>query len=168
MGKADAAAKQEFVISREFNAPRELVWKAFTEPDQMKQWWGPKGAEVLYCKMDLRPGGIFHYRMRYMNNDMWGRFVYREIDPPKRIVFVSSFSDEQCGITRHPMAPTWPREMLSTVTFDEQAGKTTFTVRWIPINETDEEWKMFDTGRGSMKQGWTGTFDQLEAYLAKR
>jgi uncharacterized protein YndB with AHSA1/START domain len=57
--------------------------------------------------------------------------------------------------------------MLTTITFDEQAGKTTFTVRWIPINETDEEWKTFDAGRGSMKQGWTGTFDQLAGYLAK-
>jgi uncharacterized protein YndB with AHSA1/START domain len=155
MGKADAAARQEFVISRVFDAPRELVWKAFTEPEQMKQWWGPKGATILNCTMDLRPGGIFHYRMRYANQDMWGKMVYREIDPPKRIVFVNSFSDEQGGVTRHPLGPTWPREMLSTITFDEQAGlpagqagKTTFTVRWIPINETDEEWKTFE-GRKS-------------------
>ena len=159
--------KNEFVLAREFNAPRELVWKAFTEPERMKQWWGPKGATILQCKLDLRPGGMFHYQMRYVNNDMWGKFVYREIEPPKRIVFISSFSDEQGGITRHPMAPTWPREMLTTITFDEQAGKTTFTVRWIPINATEEEWKAFDAGRGSMKQGWTGTFDQLAAYLAK-
>jgi uncharacterized protein YndB with AHSA1/START domain len=160
-------SKQPFVISRTFDAPREVVWKAFTEVEQMKLWWGPKGAEVLHAKMDLRPGGMFHYRMRFMNNDMWGRFIYREIDPPKRIVFVSSFSDERGGITRHPMAPTWPREMLTTITFNEQAGKTTFTVRWIPINETDEEWKAFDAGRGSMTQGWSGTFDQLAGYLAK-
>ncbi len=168
--KNDSAAKsskQEFVISRVFDAPRELVWKVFTEPERMKQWWGPKGAEVLYCTMDLRPSGMFHYQMRYMNNDMWGRFIYREIDPPRRIVFVNSFSDEKAGITRHPMAPTWPREMLTTITFDEQAGKTTFTVRWIPINETDEEWKTFDTGRGSMTQGWSGTFDQLAEYLER-
>jgi uncharacterized protein YndB with AHSA1/START domain len=167
MNDADPKARQEFVTSRTFNAPRELVWKAFTEPERMKQWWGPKGAEVLHCKMDLRPGGMFHYRMRFMNNEMWGRFIYREIEPPKRIVFVNSFSDEQGGITRHPMSPTWPREMLTTITFDEQAGKTTFTVRWVPINATDEEWKTFDAGRGSMQRGWSGTFDQLAGYLEK-
>jgi uncharacterized protein YndB with AHSA1/START domain len=164
---SEAAPNREFSISRTFDAPRELVWKAFTEAEQMKQWWGPKGATILHCKLDLRPGGIFHYRMRYMNHDIWGKFVYREIDPPKRLVFVNSFSDEQGGVTHHPMSPTWPLEMLSTVTFDEQGGKTTFTVQWIPLNATDEEIKTFDGGRGSMQQGWSGTFDQLAAYLAK-
>jgi uncharacterized protein YndB with AHSA1/START domain len=153
------------VLTRVLNAPRSLVWKAFTEPVRMKLWWGPKGAEVLHAETGLRPGGMFHYRMRYADNDMWGRFIYREIEPPGRIVFVSAFSDEQGGITRHPMSPTWPREMLKAVTLDERAGKATFTVRWIPINETDAEWKTFDAGRGSMTQGWTGTMEQLEAYL---
>ena len=158
---------REFVISRVFDAPRDLVWRAFTDPERMKHWWGPKGATILNCKMDLRPGGIFHYRMRYMNHDMWGKMVYREIDPPKRIVFINSFSDEQGNVTRHPMAPTWPMEMLSTITFDEQGGKTTFTARWVPLNPTDEERKTFDAGFGSMQQGWTGTLDQLTEYLAK-
>jgi uncharacterized protein YndB with AHSA1/START domain len=159
----------EFVISRVFDAPRTLVWKAFTEPDRMKEWWGPKGFTVVSSKMDLRPGGTYHYGLKAPNGSlMWGKFVFREIAEQERIVVVSSFSDEAGGISRHPMAPTWPLEMLSTFTFEEQpGGKTKVTVRWLPHNATDEERKTFEAGRDSMHQGWTGTMEQLEAYLAR-
>jgi len=93
--------------------------------------------------------------------------VYREIAAPERIVLVNSFSDEKGGLTHHPMSPTWPLEMLSTTTFTEQGGKTTITVRWAPLNATEAERKTFDTNHDGMMQGWTGTFDQLAAYLAK-
>jgi uncharacterized protein YndB with AHSA1/START domain len=99
---------------------------------------------------------------------MWGKFTYREIVPPSKIVFISSFSDENGGVTRHPMAPTWPLQLLSTFTFEEvESGKTRFTVRWSPHNATEEERKTFDAGHASMNQGWSGTLEQLEAYLAK-
>ena len=106
-----------------FDAPRDLVWKAFTEPERMKEWWGPKGFTVIASKMDLRPGGSYHYGMKAPNGStMWGKFVFREIVAPERMVFINSFSDEAGGITRHPMSPTWPLEMLSTFTFEE-AGR---------------------------------------------
>jgi len=126
---------------------------------------------VTHCKVDLRPGGIMHYCLRMPDgNEMWGRFVYREILPPEKLVFVNSFSDEKGGITVHPMSPTWPREMLTTVTFEAQGGgKTKVTVQWALFDTaTDLERKTFDEGRESMKQGWTGTFDQFDAYLASR
>ena len=91
----------------------------------------------------------------------------REIAAPNRIVVVNSFSDETGGITRHPMSPTWPREMLSTFTLDEQGGQTTVAIEWIPLNPTEEERKTFDGAHDGMKQGWTGTFDQLAEYLAR-
>src|SRR5262249_13815400 len=90
-----AAPHQEFVISRTFDAPRELVWKAFTEAERMQHWWGPKGFQVIASKMDLRPGGTYHYGMRAPDGStMWGKFIYREIVRPERIVAVTSFSDE--------------------------------------------------------------------------
>lgn len=160
-----------FVISRVFKAPRGLVWKAWTERDRMMRWFGPKGFTMRAATLDLRPGGAFHYCLRGPDGkDMWGKFVYREITPQNRIVLVNSFSDEEGGLTRHPMAPTWPREMLSTTTFADHAGVgggTVVTVRWSPINATDEELKTFEAGRQGMNQGWTGTFEQLEEYLAK-
>ena len=168
--KSETAAKRpDFVISRVFDAPRDLVWKAFTDPERMKHWWGPKGFSVFASKMDLRPGGTYHYGMKAPDGTpMWGKFRYREIVAPERMVFISSFSDEAGGTTRHPMAPTWPLELLSTFTFEEQpGGKTKFTVTWRPHNATAEEQTTFDAGHNSMRGGWGGTMDQLAAYLAK-
>jgi uncharacterized protein YndB with AHSA1/START domain len=159
---------QEFVITRVFDAPRDLVWKAFTEPQRMREWWGPKGATVIKSEMDLRPGGSFHYALRTSDgNTMWGKMAYREITPPSRMVFVNSFSDEAGGVTHHPMAPTWPLETLSVFTFEEEGGKTRFTVTWTPLNPTEEERATFAAGHASMQQGWGGTLDKLAAYLAK-
>jgi uncharacterized protein YndB with AHSA1/START domain len=98
--------------------------------------------------------------------EMWGKFVYREITPPERLVLVSAFSDEKGGLTRHPLAPSWPIEMLSTFSFAEAGGKTTFTVTWSPLNPTLQERATFEASHDSMKQGWTGTLEQLGAYLA--
>jgi uncharacterized protein YndB with AHSA1/START domain len=164
---ATEANSADFVVSRVFDAPRELVWECFTDPEHMKEWWGPKGFAVVAAKMDRRPGGTYHYGMRTPNGQvMWGKFVYREIDAPSRMVWVNSFSDEAGGTTRHPMSATWPLEMLTIVTFDEIAGgKTRLTIRWSPLNATAEEQQTFDAGHDSMRGGWGGTLDQLAAYL---
>jgi uncharacterized protein YndB with AHSA1/START domain len=159
---------QEFVISRTFDVPRELMFRVWTDPGHMQHWWGPKGFTVVYQRMDLRPGGLYHYCIRSADGqDMWGRFVYREIVRPERLVFVNSFADEKGNVARHPMHLAWPLEMLSTITFTEQAGRTTVTVRWLPLNATAEECKTFEAGFESMQQGWGGTFEQLGAYLAQ-
>jgi uncharacterized protein YndB with AHSA1/START domain len=157
----------EFVISHTFEAPRERVWNAWTDPDQMKQWWGPRGSTILDCKIDLRVGGTCHYGMRYNNQNMWGKFVYREIVRPQRLVFVNSFSDENGGVTRHPLSPTWPLEMLSTLTLVERAGNTTLTIAWFPLSPTEDERKTFEAGHDSMQKGWTGTLDQLTDYVER-
>jgi len=161
-------ATGDFVLSRTFDAPRDVVWKVFTDPEHMKNWWGPKGFTVIQQKMDFRPGGIYHYGMKAPNGaPMWGKFVYREIVPPEKLVLINSFSDEAGGITRHPMSPTWPLEMLSVFTFEDvPGGKTRFTVRWSAHEASEEERKTFDTSHDSMRQGWGGTMDQLAAYLA--
>jgi uncharacterized protein YndB with AHSA1/START domain len=159
---------QPFSTTRTFNAPRDRVWKAWTEREQLLQWFGPKGFTLTIANLDLHPGGTFHYCLRSPDgNEMWGKFVYREIVAPSRLVLVSSFSDETGGITRHPFAPAWPLEMLSTTTFAEEGGKTRLTLEWSPLNPTAEERKMFDGAHDGMMQGWKGTFDQLTQYLAK-
>jgi uncharacterized protein YndB with AHSA1/START domain len=124
---------------------------------------------VVASQMDLRPSGTYLYAMQVPDGPvMWGKFIYREIVAPEKLVFINSFSDEKGGVTRHPMAPTWPMEMFSVFTFEEQpGGKTKFTVRWSPHNATEEERKTFEAGHASMMQGWGGTMEQLAAYLAK-
>ena len=166
-GTAAAATSSEFVITRVFEAPRELVWQAFTEPERMQHWWGPKGFTVIASKMDLRPGGVYHYGMRAPDGStMWGKFVYREIVRPERIVLVNSFSDEAGNITRHPMSPTWPLQMLSTFLFAEQDGRTRLTIRWSPLDADETERATFAGAHQNMQQGWTGTLDRLAEYLA--
>jgi uncharacterized protein YndB with AHSA1/START domain len=96
---------------------------------------------------------------------MWGRFIYREIVPNERLVYINSFSDPAGGIGRHPLAPDWPLQLLSTVTFAEKDGKTTVTIRWIPHEATEKERETFEKGKDSMQAGWSGTLDQLETYL---
>lgn len=132
----------------------------------MKHWWGPKGFKVLVSKMDLRPGGKFHYCIEGPDgNKMWGKFLFKEITAPERLVFISSFSDEQGGTTRHQMNMGWPLEMMSTVLFEEQNGKTKVTVKWSAHAATAAEQKIFDDNHTSMNMGWTGTFEQLTAYI---
>jgi uncharacterized protein YndB with AHSA1/START domain len=99
--------------------------------------------------------------------EMGGRFIYREIAAPERLVFVVSFSDPQGGITRAPMSETWPLQMLNIVTFAERDGRTTVTLRGRAINATGEERETYVAGYQSMQAGFGGTFDQLVAYLAK-
>jgi uncharacterized protein YndB with AHSA1/START domain len=161
------AAEHEFAITRSFDAPRTLVWQCFTEPERMKEWWGPKGSTIVASKMDLRVGGIYHGAMRDPTGRvMWAKFVYREIVVPERLVWEHSFSDETGALTRHPLNPTWPLKLLTTVTFDATVdGKTKVTLVWSPLDASEEERQTFAAAHNGMKGGWTGTFDQLAAYL---
>jgi uncharacterized protein YndB with AHSA1/START domain len=158
----------DFVISRVFDAPRELVWKCFVEPERMKEWFGPKGSVIVASKMDFRVGGTYHGAMRAGDGSvMWAKFVYREIVPSQRLVWVHSFSDEAGGLTRHPLSPTWPLELLTTVTLEEApGGKTALTLRWSPLNASEQERETFDAAHDSMGGGWSGSFERLDAYLA--
>lgn len=158
-----------FVTSRVFDAPRERVWKAWTDAAELKNWWGPRGFKVHTAKVDLRPGGMFLYGMTAPDGKQtWGRFVYREIAAPKKLVCIVSFSDPQGGVTRHPWSPGWPLEIMSTIEFEEPGPRQTrVTVTWLPHEASDAERKTFDEGRESMKQGWGGTMGQLVDYLKK-
>jgi uncharacterized protein YndB with AHSA1/START domain len=98
---------------------------------------------------------------------MWGKYVYREIEAPRRLVWVNSFSDPAGGVTRHPLSSAWPLEMLTTVTFDEPlAGQTGVTISWSPINASEAELRTFDAAHDGMRQGWSGTLGRLAKYLA--
>ncbi len=170
MTTASAARRngdKPFIIQRTFDAPRARVWSAWTDATELKRWFGPKGMTMPTCKLDLRPGGVFHYCLRTPDGkDMWGKWTFREIVAPAKLVLISSFSDAQGGITAHPMAPTWPREMLSTTTLTERGAKTDLEIRWAAHNATEEEHRTFDAAHAGMQQGWSGTFEQLTAYLA--
>jgi uncharacterized protein YndB with AHSA1/START domain len=167
--KSQPLVDSEVTITRIFDAPPALVWQCFTEPQHMKEWWGPKGSTIITSNMDLRIGGTYHSAMRDPEGRvMWAKFIYREIVAPRLLVWEHSFSDEAGGLTRHPLSPTWPLKLLTTVTFDDApSGKTKLTLRWSPLDASEDERKTFDAARDGMRGGWAGTFDQLEAYLGR-
>jgi uncharacterized protein YndB with AHSA1/START domain len=160
---------KELLITRELDAPRELVWKAFTEPERLAQWWGPKGFQWIGCTLDLRPGGVFHYGMKSPASDavMWGNWVYSEVTPPSRLVFANSFADEAGNIIRAPFSGAFPLQSESILTLDELNGKTILTMRSYPLNATEAEVASYEAMHGSMQKGFAGTLDQLAEYLAR-
>ncbi|RYG54769.1 SRPBCC domain-containing protein [bacterium] len=155
-----------FSITRVFDAPRDLVWKAYSEAERLAHWWGPKDFPTKVVSLDFREGGMFHYSMQTPGSEMWGKFVYREIVPKERIVFVISFADAEANTVRAPFDPNWPLENLSTVTFAEEDGKTRLTIEGTAINVTAEEIESFKKGRAGMIAGTNLTLDQLVEYLA--
>jgi uncharacterized protein YndB with AHSA1/START domain len=169
-GRSETTSVQAkaFVISREFRAPRALVWQAFAAGEQLARWWGPKGFTIAVSKFEFRPDGHFHYRMDGPNgHTMWGRFVYREIAEPERLVFINSFSDDAGTLARAPFFDgTWPLEVLITVTLAEQEGKTLVTLRSQPVGATAVEQAVFESNFDSMTQGFGSALDQLSALLA--
>ncbi len=161
-------AGKEFTVVRELNAPRELVFKLWSEAEHLAKWWGPKGFDIKVAKLEMRPGGIFLFGMTTPDgNDMWGRFIYREVVSPSRLVFINSFSDKDGGVTRNPWNADWPLESLNILTLEEHSGKTTLTLKGYPINASEKECQEFEKGFGDMQQGFKGTFDQLEEYVSE-
>ena len=166
-----AQASAPFTISRTFDAPRQLVWDAWTQEEHLLKWFGPKGMPLSKAKNDLRPGGTLHYAMRMPDgSDGWGKWTYRQITPPEYLELIATFSDAEGNVTRNPWKADWPLQTLSRTRFEEHAdGKTTITLEWSPFEATPEEQVAFDDpqARGGMNAGWNGTMDQLEAYLAE-
>ena len=158
-----SSAQQELVIERVFDAPRGLVWKAWTEPEHFMRWWGPKAYTTPHCEIDLRVGGKFLNCMRSSDGqDIWSTGVYREIVPLERIVCTDSFADEKGNVvpaTHYGMPDDIPLEMLVTVTFEDMGGKTRMTLRHegLPAGEMSD----------GANAGWNESFDKLAASLAK-
>lgn len=160
-------SKQGLLLSRVFNAPRELVFKVWTDPEHFGKWWGPQGFSLDVIKMDVRPGGMFLGCQKSPDGSqaMWGKFVYQEVIEPEKLVFVQSFSDEKGNTIRAPFNANWPLEIMNIITFEEIDGKTTLTMQGGPVNATAEERVAFDEMAPMVKQGFGGTFDQLAEHL---
>ncbi|HEV8575242.1 MAG TPA: SRPBCC domain-containing protein [Dehalococcoidia bacterium] len=160
---APTSTKGELVIERVFDAPRELVWKAWTDPEQVMRWWGPKGFSSPAAEIDLRVGGKYLWAMRSPEGqDFWSTGVYREIVPLKRIVCTNSFADENGNVvpaSHYGMPADLPLEMLATLTFEEFGSKTKLTLRHegFPQGEMSE----------MAGAGWNESFDKLAESLAK-
>jgi uncharacterized protein YndB with AHSA1/START domain len=163
-GSLKKEQEEQVLITRVFDAPRDLVFKAWTDCERLMRWWGPKGFTTPLCKIDLRPEGVFHNCMRSPEGrDYCGKGVYREIVEPERITYTDFFVDEEGNpvpSTYYGISPDWPQETLVTVTFAEDQGQTMLTLQHslgsVPASEGD-----------LCQQGWNESLDKLAGELAK-
>jgi len=155
-----------FSISCVFKAAPERLWKAWTEPDELRQWWGPKGSTVEKLDLDLVPGGVQHYHLTFPDGrGMWGRSVYREVTPPQKLQFVNSFSNAEGGVTRHPAVADWPLAMLTTVSFRPCEGGCAVWIECVPVDPTEAERKTFEGSHDLLRGGWTGSLKRLAEWI---
>ena len=158
---ATEPAEQVLVIERIFDAPRELVWRAWTEPEQAMRWWGPKDFTSPACRIDFRVGRAYLLCIRSPDGqDFWSTGVYREIVPLERIVCTDSFADEHGNVvpaSHYGMEGDFPLELTVVVTFEDLGGKTKLTLR--------HEGMPPEIGEQA-GGGWNESFDKLAAALA--
>jgi uncharacterized protein YndB with AHSA1/START domain len=152
--RSNAAAEpagRVLVITHIFDAPRNLVFKAWTEPEHLVHWWGPRGFTSTIIANDVRPGGAYRVHMRGPEgDDHWSQGVYREVVEPERLVMTRAWTDAGGK-------PTSPETVL-TVTFEEDDGKTKLTLHQAVFESV--------TARDAHRGGWNSSLDRLAAYLA--
>jgi uncharacterized protein YndB with AHSA1/START domain len=154
------AKKTDLVITRIFNAPREQVWKAWTDPEHLKKWWGPAGYSCPDCTIDFRVGGKYLFSMQdSKGNKIWSTGEYREIIHPEKIVCTDSFADENGNVvsSEHYGMYGVPMEMIVTVILEDENGKTKMTMihAGLPAGE------QYDGATA----GWDTSFDKLAESL---
>jgi uncharacterized protein YndB with AHSA1/START domain len=164
----DNNAKPILTLTRVFDAPPDVVFKAWYEPEQLKQWFAPEGFTIPHCEIDLRVGGIMLFSMQspqwLEGREIWNKGVFREVDVPRRTVSVAHFSDENGNRVKpsaHGLSEDFPEEMVMTVTFEPQENgkKTKLTVtQSVPLAIAE---------RNGALIGWGQTLDHLAAHLKK-
>lgn len=151
----------ELVIVRTFNAPREAVWQAWTEPERAMRWWGPKCFTAPVCEIDLRVGGKYLFCMRSAEGqDFWSTGLYLELVAPSRLVCTDSFADAEGNVVpamHYGMGPDLPLELQITVTFEGDAGITLMTLRHLGFPPGEM--------RDMCRTGWSESFDKLAESL---
>lgn len=146
-----APGQNELEITRIFDAPRDLVWRAWTDPQHLLRWWGPKGFKPMLWEADVRAGGKYRFCMRSPEgNDIWNQGEYREVVPPERLVLRGGWTDA----AGNPTSPV----MITAITLEEQGGKTRLTLHGSGFES--------QSARDSHYGGWNSTLDCLGEYLA--
>lgn len=154
-----------YVLERQFDAPRELVWRTWTEPDLLVHWYGP-GVETVIHRLDVEPGGLWLNEMKWGDNSHYQRVEYTEVVAPERLVWLHSNCDADWNVAPNPMMADWPRILLTTVTFVEDGGKTKLRLTWVPHEASDAEIACFAGAISGLDKGWGKGMEMLAQLLA--
>ncbi len=156
----------EYRLERVFSAPREIVWKAWTDPTLLNRWYGP-GVETVIHEFNLVPGGEWRNEMKYGGKSDYQKMVFAEVSPPTRLVWHHSPADENWNIASNPMMPDWPRNLLTTVTFDAEGDSTRVTLTQVPVDATAAEIACFADMMSGMDGGWGKGYAIVDEILAE-
>jgi uncharacterized protein YndB with AHSA1/START domain len=161
------SGQEIFLINRTFDAPISTLWDMWTQPEHFAKWLPPTGMTMEFRRINIAAGGDGFYAMTNGAFTMYGRVEYLVVEPPHRLEYTQCFTDEHEHIARHPGAPTWPEKMRTIVQLAEEGpASTRVTIRWEVFGTASaEEIAAFVAERSGMTQGWTGSFDKLEALL---
>lgn len=167
----DQTGKRTFSITRSFETDVETMFDLWTRPEHLSQWLPPTGMTMKILRDETRAGGTTFFSMTDGKSlTMYGRIRHLEVVRPERLVSTQEFVDENENASRHPLMPTFPAAMLRTVLFtQETATLTRVCVTWEPYGPTSaDEVAAFVQARAGMTQGWSGSFEKLEALIARR
>lgn len=156
--------KTEYVLERTFDAPREMVWRAWTDPELLSRWYGP-GIETIIHDFDLQPGGAWLNEMRWGENADFSKMVFQEVTQAEKLVWHHSSTDADWNIISSPMMADWPRVLLTTVTFEDLGDKTNVRLSQIPMDATDAEIACFAAMMDGMSKGWGGGYKIIDEIL---
>ncbi len=156
----------EFIVDRVFEAPRDLVWRAWTDPELLHRWYGPNIETVIH-EFDLRPGGAWLNEMKMRNGSNFSKMVFQEITPEEKLVWHHCSTDSDWNIASNPMMPDWPRVLLTTVTFEDSGETTSVRLSQVPIEATDAEIACFASMMAGMEGGWGSGYAILDAIFAE-
>jgi uncharacterized protein YndB with AHSA1/START domain len=155
-----------YVLERVFDAPRELVWKTWTDPKLLPRWYGPR-VETIIHRHELKPSGLWLTEMQWGGNSKYDRIEFTEVTPPERLVWLHSSADADWNITASPMMVDWPRVLLTTVTFEEDGSRTRMCLTWVPHKASKAEIACFAAAIGGMDKGWGAGMELLAELLAE-
>jgi uncharacterized protein YndB with AHSA1/START domain len=157
---------EAFKMTRDFDAPKDMVWRAWTEADLVQRWYGP-GVETVIHEFEVKPGGLWLNEMRMGERSMNQRMEFTEVSPTDRLVFLMSNADENWEVTANPMMPDWPRTLLTTVTLEDRDGGTLLTLNWDPHEATDAEEAAFAAAASDFNKGWGAGMNIIDEILAE-
>lgn len=155
-----------YILDRDFDAPKSLVWRTWTEPELLARWYGPNVETVIH-ELDVRPGGVWLNEMKSGGGSYYQKAVYTEVSEPHRLVCLMSNTDADWNIAPNPMMPDWPRTLLTTVTLEETAGKTKLRLTWVPHEATEAEIACFAAAISGAEKGWAAGMAILADLLAE-
>ena len=155
-----------YSITREFDAPRDMVWRVWTTPALLARWYGP-GVETIIHEFDLRAGGVWRNEMKMRGMSMCSKMSFTEVIPGEKMVWEHASTDANWNIAPSPMMPDWPQVMLTEVIFAEANGKTTVTLTQTPMNASEAELACFAKMMSGMDNGWGSGYKIIDEILAE-